>query len=180
MCHLLFSISILRNRTSSWHAGCIIDPVLGKAFDIMKPKPGKPGLVDVGDADFEPQVLQAKQPVVVAFWAPWSRPCQIFEAALDEVAVACAGRVKVVRINADDHPDLSMWYDIQSIPSLLIFVEGILRDKVVGTVSKEGILTKLRPLVPGLDSPAPPMASAIQPANAAIISIDLRRHHARK
>ena len=102
----------------------------------------------------------------------------------DEVAGACAGRVKVVRINADDHPDLSMWYDIQSIPSLLIFVEGILRDKVVGTVSKEGILTKLRPLVPGLDSPAPPMASAIEPrvinpANAAIIPVHPQRHHPR-
>lgn len=151
----------------------------------MKPKPSKPRIAEVGNADFEPEVLQSTQPVVVAFWAPWSRPCQIFEAALDEVAIACAGRVKVVRINADDHPDLSMWYDIQSIPSLLIFVEGILRDKVVGTVSKEGILTKLRPLVPGIDSPARPMATptlpgVIDPAHPATIPVGPRRPHARK
>jgi len=71
---------------------------------------------------------------------------------LEEVAAACAGRVKVVRINADNHPDLSLVWRIQSIPTLLYFVEGNLRAKVVGTASKEAILSKLRSVTNNGDS----------------------------
>lgn len=105
--------------------------------------------VEVGEANFEAEVLRSRQPVLVAFWAPWSRPCHILDAALVEVAIACAGRVKVVKINADDNPDLSLLYDIQSIPTLLYFIEGNLRAKVVGTASKEAILSKLQPVSHG-------------------------------
>lgn len=109
----------------------------------MDVRPGKPLTVGVGEADFDSEVLNSKLPVLVAFWAPWSRPCHILESALDEVAAACAGRAKVVKVNADDNPDLSMWYEIQSIPTLLFFVEGGVRYRVVGTVSKEAVLTRL-------------------------------------
>jgi len=103
--------------------------------------------IEVGVADFEAEVLKARQPVLVAFWAPWSRPCHILDAVLEEVASACAGTVKVVKVNADDHPDLSLWYEIQSIPTLLYFVSGIPRAKVVGTASKEAILAKLQEIL---------------------------------
>jgi thioredoxin len=104
----------------------------------------KPPTVEVSAENFESEVLKSKQPVVVAFWAPWSHPCQILGSVLDAVATACAGRVKVVKVNADDNPDLSMWYEIQSIPTLLYFVDGSPRAKVVGTASKEAILGKLQ------------------------------------
>ena len=81
---------------------------------------------------------------MVAFWAPWSRPCHILDSVLDEVATACAGRVKVAKVNADDNPYLSMWYEIQSIPTLLFFMEGDVRAKIVGTASKEAILAELQ------------------------------------
>ncbi len=125
----------------------------------MNAKPDQPPAVEVGEANFTLEVLKSKQPVLVAFWAPWSRPCQILGSALAEVAGACAGRVKVVKVNADDNPDLSLLYEIQSIPTLLYFVDGSLRAKVVGTASKEAILAKVLPLPHGNSlSHTPPRA----------------------
>jgi thioredoxin 1 len=105
----------------------------------------KSQIVEVREANFESEVLESTRPVLVAFLAPWSRPCQVLAPVLDEVVTACAGSVKVARINADDNPNLSMWYGIQSIPTLLYFVDARLRARVVGTVSKEGILSQLKP-----------------------------------
>lgn len=127
-------------------------------FDNMNPSQDKPPIVELGHTGFEAEVLRSEHPVLVAFWAPWSRPCHILDPALDEVAIACGGSVKVVKVNADDNPELSLWYDVQSIPTLLYFVSGSLRARLVGTASKEAILSKLqavshrgdaRPLAPG-------------------------------
>ena len=104
--------------------------------------PNRP-ISEIGEANFESEVLRWKQPVLVAFSVAWSRPCRVLDTVLEEVAAACAGRVKVARINADDNPDLSLVWRIQSIPTLLHFVDGNLRAKIVGTASKEAILSKL-------------------------------------
>jgi thioredoxin 1 len=106
----------------------------------------KSQIVEIGEANFESAVLKSKQPVLVAFCAPWSHPCHILNSVLNEVAAACAGIAKVARVNADDNPDLSLWYAIQSIPTLLYFVNGTVHAKVVGTASKEAILAKLQPV----------------------------------
>ena len=103
---------------------------------------------EIGETNFESEVLKSKQPVIVAFSAPWSQPCRIIRSVLDEVATACAGRLKVLRVNVDDHPDLGAWYDIQSIPTLLCFVSGKVCVRIVGTASKEAILSKLKPFLP--------------------------------
>ncbi len=104
----------------------------------------KTQIVEIGEANFDSEVLQSKQPVLVAFLAPWSRPCHTLRSVLDEVASACAGTVKVVKVNADDNPGLGFWHEIQSVPTLLYFVGGNLRAKVVGTASKEAVLSKLQ------------------------------------
>jgi thioredoxin 1 len=101
-------------------------------------------IAEVGEGNFESEVLLSQQPVLVEFSAAWSRPCHLLDSVLDEVASACAARVKVVRVNADDNPDLSLVYDIQSIPTLLYFIGGNLRSIIVGTASKEAILAKLQ------------------------------------
>src|SRR5258708_37514347 len=106
-------------------------------------------ILEINEPDFEEEVLRWKQPVLVAFSAAWSRPCQILDSVVVEVAATCAGRVKVVKINADNHPDLSLFWKIQSIPTLLYFVDGNLRAKIVGTASKEAILSKLRSVTGG-------------------------------
>ena len=116
----------------------------------MDPRTGKALTADVAEANFGAEVLQAKQPVLVEFWTPWSRPCQVLESVLQEIANAWAGKARVVKVNADDSLDLSLWYGIQSIPTLIYFVEGKPCLRIVGTASKEAILGKLRPFgIPG-------------------------------
>ena len=104
-----------------------------------------PSTANLGEANFGAEVLQSKQPVLVAFWAPWSRACQVLDPVLEELASALEGKAKVVKVNADDSLDLSVWYDIQSIPTLLYFVEGTPRLRMVGTATREAILAKLKP-----------------------------------
>ena len=99
--------------------------------------------VQIDNGNFDSEVLQAKQPVLVAFQTPWSRPCAVLSPVLDEIASEYAGKIKVVRVNADTNLDLSLWYDVQSIPTLLYFVSGSVRAKIIGTASKEAILSKL-------------------------------------
>jgi thioredoxin 1 len=94
-------------------------------------------------ASFEAEVLESKRPVLVVFTAPWSRPCKVLDPILQELARDWAGKVKMVSVNADDSLELSLCYDIQSIPTVLYFVEGKLRVQIVGTATKDAILTKL-------------------------------------
>jgi len=120
----------------------------------MKANPDNSAIIEIGEANFESEVLRWKQPVLVTFSATWSRPCQILDSVLEEVAAASAGRFKVVRINADNHPDLSLVWKVQSIPTLLYFADGNLRARIVGTASKEAILSKLRSVTEDGDSKA--------------------------
>jgi len=101
-------------------------------------------LLAIAAEDFKAEVLESPQPVLVEFWAPWSRPCQVFDSVLQELTSACAGRFKVVKVNADDSLDLSLWYEIQSVPTLLYFVGGNPCLRIVGTATKEAILAKLK------------------------------------
>ena len=81
----------------------------------MNTNPDNTLIIEIGEANFECEVLRWKQPVLVAFSAAWSRPCRILDSVMEEVAAACAGREKVVRINADNNPDLSLIWNIQSV-----------------------------------------------------------------
>lgn len=98
----------------------------------------------VSRANFQAEVLQSNLPVLVVFWARWSHPCKILNVVLEEVAATHTGQLKLVRINADDNPDLSLVYEVQSIPTLLYFVKGELKGRIVGTASKEAVLSKLQ------------------------------------
>jgi thioredoxin 1 len=109
---------------------------------------------EISEANFEAEVLRSKQPVLVEFWAPWSRPCQVLDLVLDELAATSAVSVRIVRVDADNNLNLSLWYEIQSIPTLLYFVDGNVRARVVGTASKEAILAKWRLVFQGDDCPS--------------------------
>jgi thioredoxin 1 len=117
--------------------------MLNKPENMNAPKGSLPFLVT--DVNFKAEVLESKQPVLVGFWAPWSRPCQVLDSVLHELASDWAGKVKVAKVNADDSLDLSLWYDIQSVPTLLYFVGGNPCLRIIGTASKEAILAKIQP-----------------------------------
>ena len=117
-----------------------------KQKTIMNRTDNNSKLVQVDDANFDTEVLQSKQPVLVAFLASWSHPCEVLAPVLDEIAPESSGKLKVVKVNADASVDLSLWYGIQSIPTLLYFVAGSVRARVVGTATKEAILSKLQPV----------------------------------
>jgi len=102
--------------------------------------------IEINETNFESEVLQSNQPVLVDFWAEWCGPCKMLAPALDEIAVEQAGRVKVAKVNVDAHPDLAARYGIQSIPTLLYFAGGEVRDKTIGAVSKRTIISKLENL----------------------------------
>lgn len=126
----------------------------------MDTKPNETPVREIEEKNFEQEVLRVKSPVLVAFGALWSRPCHVLLPVLNEVMTACAGNVKVLVVNVDNYPDLGLWYGIRSIPTLVFFFNGKIRDKIVGTTTKEAILTKLQTVFRGGDStPAPPEAN---------------------
>jgi thioredoxin 1 len=99
--------------------------------------------LEVDDTNFESEVFKSKTPVVALFWAPWSQPCAVQAKALSEAIARSPGQVKFVKINADNNPDLSIWYAVQSIPTLLYFVNGTIHGRIVGTTSAETLLSKI-------------------------------------
>lgn len=91
---------------------------------------------DVTDLTFEAEVLRSDVPVVVDFWAPWCGPCRMVTPVLEELAEEYAGRVKVVKVNADENPGLSEDFKVQSIPYIAFFARGELENSLVGARPK--------------------------------------------
>lgn len=109
----------------------------------MNAAPNAASLLEVGKLNFDEEVLHSQQPVLVAFCAPWSIACRLAEPVLNELMSEKSGEVRFVKINADENPHLSLWYGIQCLPTLLYFVDGTARARIVGTASKQAILAQL-------------------------------------
>lgn len=92
--------------------------------------------VDVTDASFDADVLEFDLPVIVDFWAQWCRPCKTVGRILDELAEDHAGRVRVAKVNLDDNIAVGARYGVLSLPTVMLFDQGILRETVVGARSK--------------------------------------------
>jgi len=101
--------------------------------------------IEINETNFEREVLQSDKSVLVDFWAEWCGPCKMVAPALDEIAAEQTG-VKVAKVNVDQNPTLAARFGIRSIPTLLYFAGGELKDKTVGTVGKRQILSKLEKL----------------------------------
>ncbi|MEY2496711.1 MAG: thioredoxin 1 [Verrucomicrobiota bacterium] len=97
-------------------------------------------IVTLDDSNFDKEITQGDQTVLVDFWAPWCGPCKMISPMLDEIATEKAGSVKVAKVNVDENQNLSVKYNVRAIPALLFFKNGQLRDQVVGMTSKKDLL----------------------------------------
>ncbi len=92
--------------------------------------------VKVTDTSFEADVLGSPEPVVVDFWAEWCGPCRFIAPALEEIATALGGKVKIAKLNVDETPSIMMRYGVRSIPTLIMFKNGEPTAMQVGAMPK--------------------------------------------
>ena len=101
--------------------------------------------VIITDQTFQREVLEAKgRPVLVDCWAPWCGPCRIIGPILDELAAESAGRYRIAKLNVDENPLTASHFQIASIPTMLIFKDGQLIDRLIGAQPKQAIAERIQ------------------------------------
>ena len=105
------------------------------------------GILEVTDANFDQEVLQSEQPVLVDFWAVWCGPCKAIAPIVEGVATNYAGKIKVAKVNVDQNGATPSRYGIRGIPTLLFFKGGKVADQIVGYVPQDVIEAKVQRLL---------------------------------
>jgi len=123
----------------------------------MKANPANKPTVEIGEANFEPEVLRWKQPVLVAFSSAWSRPCQILDSVLEEVAAACAGRVKVVRIHADNNPERAWRWESNLFQRYFTSCREVSAPRLSGLPASKRSFPNYNPSPTAIPKLSPPM-----------------------
>lgn len=100
-------------------------------------------LTAVTDQTFNAEVIDSDLPVLVDFWAEWCHPCRLVEPAVKQIAEENPEKIKVVKLNIDENPDIAGRYGVMSIPTLMLFKEGVEKARVIGARPKDSILSEI-------------------------------------
>ena len=101
--------------------------------------------VAVTDSTFDDEVIQSPTPVLVDFWAEWCGPCKMVAPVLDQIAGEQEGKLKIVKLNVDENPNMMQKFGIRGIPTMILFKGGQPVETLVGFMPKPQILNKLQP-----------------------------------
>lgn len=99
-------------------------------------------LAEVGDQNFDSEVLKSPVPVLVDFWAAWCAPCRMLAPVVEAIADEYQGKAKVLKLNVDENISTSGKYNIKGIPTLLLFKDGVVKEQIVGNTTK-GTIAKM-------------------------------------
>ena len=100
-------------------------------------------ITEVGDNNFDTEVLGCDLPVLVDFWAPWCGSCKTIAPIVEEIATQFEGKLKVAKLNVDDHPATASRYGIRGIPNLIILKSGAVKEQIVGAVPKAKLVSAI-------------------------------------
>ena len=119
-------------------------PLCGKCYQRLSQGKIYDHPLDINDQVFAQEVIQFPGPVLVDCWAQWCGPCQMMGPVLDQIAREYAGKIKIVKLNVDENPVTSSQYSIQSIPTMLIFKDGKVMNRLVGALPKSQIEDQIK------------------------------------
>ncbi len=97
--------------------------------------------------EFKKEVLECKLPVVVDFWASWCQPCQMLGPVIEELSADFQDKAKVVKVNVDEARELAVEHQVMSIPTVVFFKNGEIKDKTIGAVPKDTLIEKLNAIL---------------------------------
>jgi thioredoxin 1 len=103
--------------------------------------------IHLTDASFEEEVVKSDLPVLIDFWAIWCGPCKMIASSMEQLAAEYNGKVKVCKMDVDEHPNTPARFGIRSIPTVLFFKDGEVIDQVIGAVPKSVLESKLIALI---------------------------------